>query len=200
MQIDALKRRENFEMWYEDGDVFATFESEWKSEKDPIRMIGRLGGQTGIIKPDPQCLNYYIKSDKYEYVLHTHTLFKHYYIEGMLWDINGTLEEPPFYFITETLHRDDVKDGHVKIVNFKGKGKCFEIYVKDLSKLRVAAEAIVAIASKESWKGNSEGEDTDKKKPISKRIKEAFIPDTGITCEDVIKANPELEKYIVSSR
>ena len=47
----------------------------------------------------------------------------------------------------------------MKLVNFRDKGECYDIRVKDLSHLRIASIAVVGIAMKEEFKGLSEGEE-----------------------------------------
>ena len=47
--VDALARHEDFDTWYEDGDLFLHFACKkgWKSEKDRVQIFGRMGGQVG---------------------------------------------------------------------------------------------------------------------------------------------------------
>ena len=183
-QKDALARHENFDMWYEDGALFLRFEGEWKSEKDKVAVMGRMGGEVGCIKPDHKTINYYLRSERWEHCLHTYTIFKHYYIEGMLWDLYGTLQDPPCDFLVET--RDgDKRDVHIKLVKFRDKGECYEIRVKDLSKLRLAAIAVVGIALKEEWKGLSEGEENPNASRLDK-IKRNVFGYKGKTYEQVL--------------
>lgn len=182
---DALARHENFDMWYEDGAVFLRFEGKWESEKDAVAVIGRMGGEVGCIKPDHKVINYYLRSERWEHCLHTYTIFKHYYVEGMLWDMYGTLQDPPCDFVTETKDRDDKKDVHIKLVKFRDKGECYEIRVTDLAKLRLAAIAAVGIALKEEWKGLSEGEEAVTAKGWRK-IKNNVLGLRGKTYEQVL--------------
>ncbi|WP_172136988.1 hypothetical protein [Adlercreutzia sp. ZJ473] len=189
---DAIARHENFDAWYEDGALFMRFESDWKFEKDTVAVIGRMGGEVGCIKPDHKVINYYLRSERYEHCLHTYTIFKHYYVEGMLWDMYGSLSNPPCDFITETKDRDDKRDVHIKVVKFRDKGECFEIRVTDLTKLRLALIATVAIGIKEEWKGLSEGEE-DPNPTFFQKIKRNVRGYKGKTYERVLQEE-ELER------
>ena len=85
---DAIAKHEDFDTWYEDGSLFYRFESPkgWSSEKDKVVIIGRMGGQTGAIKPDSKTVGYYLSVGQWEYYFRTYLIFKHYGVEGMLWD------------------------------------------------------------------------------------------------------------------
>lgn len=189
---DAIARHENFETWYEDGSLFLRFESDWKEEKSRVSVFTRLGGESAEIKPDHACINYYLRLEQWEHCLHCHTIFKHYYVEGMLWDIYGSFAEPPFDFITETRTSDDARDGHVKLVNFRDRGECFEVRVKDISKLRIAVVALVAMGIKEEYKGLSEGEDK-KNMGFFEKIRHNWAQGKGKTYEQVL-AEAEVEE------
>lgn len=191
-QKDAIARHENFDAWYEDGTLFMRFEADWKSEKDTVAVIGRMGGEVGCIKPDHKTINYYLRSERWEHCLHTYTIFKHYYVEGMLWDMYGSLQNPPCDFITETRDRDDKRDVHIKVVKFRDKGECYEVRVTDLAKLRLALIAVVAIAIKEEWKGLSEGEE-DPHATLLDKIKKNLKGNRGKTYERVLQEE-ELER------
>lgn len=151
---DAIARHEDFDVWYEDGDVFLSLKGAWKTERDRATIFGRMGGEMGHIKPDAKALTYYLKLERWEYVFHTLHLFKHYYVNGMKWQIDGTLSDPPFDFVNE---EDGRTEGHVQLVNFKGHGPCYEVRVKDVAKLRIAVAAVIAMGIKEEYKGLSEG-------------------------------------------
>ena len=56
-----LSRHEDFDMWYEDGDLFLRFEGDWSQEKSKKAVIGRMGGEIGCIKPDHKTVNYYLR-------------------------------------------------------------------------------------------------------------------------------------------
>lgn len=188
MPIDAIDKREDFNLWYADGDVFLTVKSNWSKENDKVSIINRFGGELGRIRFDPQTLRYYVGVERYEYELHTYTIFEHYFFKGMLWDIVGSLSDPPLDFHNEGTGKLDVRIGHTR---FKDHGRCLEIKVKDLSKLRVAACCVIAMAIKESWKGKSEGEpieETGVKKLIN-RIK----TNKGFTYEEIL-ARKEAER------
>ena len=155
MPIDAVDKREDFNLWYADGDLFMTVKSAWTKENDKVSIISRRGGEMGRIRFDPRSLVYFVGVERYEYELHTYTIFEHYYFKGMLWDIGGGLNDVPLDFRNEGTGKLDVRISHVR---FKDKGKCLEIKVKDLAKLRIAACCVIAMAIKESYKGKSEGE------------------------------------------
>ncbi|MCB6567564.1 hypothetical protein LI169_21155, partial [Desulfovibrio desulfuricans] len=53
------------------------------------------------IKPDHKALPYYLKLERWEYVFHRLHLFKHYYVNGMKWQSDGSLTNPPFDFVNE---------------------------------------------------------------------------------------------------
>ena len=182
LQKDAIARHEDFDTWYEDGERFYRFESKggWKSEKDKISVIGRMGGENGQIRPDNRCLNYFLRFERYEYIMHPYVIFKHYYIEGMLWDLYGSAAEPPFDFVCETKTSYNKKDVHVKERLFRDKGMCYEIHVPDLTKLRVAVIALVAILIKEEWKGLSECEEV-RGATWMERLKNRVIENKGYT-------------------
>lgn len=154
MPKDAIARHEDFDVWYGDGETFLSIKGEWSSEHDKAVIFGRMGGEMGRIKPDPKALTYYLKLERWEYVFHTLHLFKHYYVNGMKWQIDGSLSNPPFDFVNE---EDGQKEVHVQLVNFKGHGECYEIRARDVAKLRIAVAAIIAMGIKEEYKGLSEG-------------------------------------------
>lgn len=183
---NAVHNKQDFDTWYEDGDLFLHFESKkgWSREKDPTQIIGRMGGEVGLIKPDNRVLNYYIRYERYEYILHTYIIEHHYYVEGMVWDIYSSYKETPFDFLVETLTSYDHKDVHVKLVNFKGHGECYEIHVPDLRKLRIAVATFVAIALKEEWKGLSEGEEYEEATML-RRLKGRIFENKGYTYDQI---------------
>ena len=195
--VDAIAKHEDFDTWYEDGELFYRFEDPkgWASEKDKVVIIGRMGGQVGAIKPDSKTVGYYLSIGQWEYYFRTYIIFKHYGVEGMLWDIKGTLTEPPLDFVGEHgTSKDDVrftKDVHVSLVKFKGQ-PCYEVRVKDLKALRVAVAAVVAMAIKEEWKGFSEGEGHSDKEGLWARAKravsETFTRRGPISYEELVQA------------
>lgn len=190
-QKDAIEREEDFDVWYEDGDVLYHVQSNnnWANEKSQVQLIGRMGGQVGTIRYNPEGSTYFIRLERWEYKLRTHHIFRHYYIEGMMWDVRGSLTTPPFNFVNEST---DKKDAHVRLVNFRDKGECYEIKVKDLNKLRVAAASLIAIGFKEHHKGLSEGYDD----PDAGRIKKLIgnLGKKGLTYEEVLTK----EDYLIS--
>lgn len=186
MQKDAIARHEDFDTWYEDGELFYRFENKkgWTSEKDKISVIGRMGGENGQIRPDNRCLNYFLRFERYEYIMHPYVINEHYYIEGMLWDLYGSFSNPPFNFVTETKTSYNKKDVHVTMRPFKNKGECYEIHVPDLTKLRIAVISLVAIGIKEEWKGLSEGEEY-RRATMLERLKDRIFENKGLTYEQI---------------
>lgn len=187
LPVDALARHEDFDTWYEDGDLFLHFASKkgWQSEKDKVQIYGRMGGQVGEIKPDNYTLVYFIRYERYEYKLHTYVIGHHYYIEGMVWDLYGSFNEPPFSLVEETLTSYNRRSVRVRRVeNFKNHGACLEIHVPELEKLRIAVACIVAIGLKEEWKGKSEGEDREIGSRLQ-RIKSRILDNKGYTYDEI---------------
>ena len=184
MPVDAVDKREDFQLYYADGDVFLTVQSDWKSEGSKVSILNRFGGQLGRINFDPKQVVYYVGVERYEYQLHTYTVFEHYFFKGMLWDIRGSIGDPPLDFRNEGTGKLDVRISRVK---FRDKGQCYEIKVKDLSKLRPAACCVIAMAIKESWKGKSEGEPEDVKKMSAlKRLKRRVsLTEKGISYDEI---------------
>lgn len=186
IQKDAIAKHEDFDTWYEDGDLFLRFQCKkgWQAEKNPVQIMGRMGGQVGLIKPDNRTLNYYIQYERWEYILHTYVIEKHYYLEGMVWDLYGSFNEPPFNICEETLTSYEHKAAHIKLKEFKDKGLCYEIHVPDLRKLRIAVAAVVAIGIKEEWKGLSEGEEWESAN-LLERLKGRIFENKGYTYEEI---------------
>lgn len=185
--VDALARHEDFDAWYEDGDLFLHFACKkgWKSEKDKVQIYGRMGGQVGEIRPDNRALVYAIRYERYEYRLHTYVIGHHYYIEGMVWDLYGSFQEPPFSLVEETLTSYNRRSVRVRVVDsFKNHGACYEIHVPELEKLRIAVACIVAIGLKEEWKGLSEGEDREIGTRLQ-RLKNRVFENKGFTYEQI---------------
>lgn len=181
MQVDAVDNREDFQLWYADGDLFLTVKSDWNKEGDKVAIYNRMGGELGRIRTDPHDLVYHVGVERYEYELHTYTIFEHYFFKGMLWDIMGSLQDPPLDFRNEGTGKLDVRVSRVK---FKDKGRCYEIKVKDLAKLRIAACAVIAMAIKESYKGKSEGEPVEEKG--LEKWKKRIFTNKGITYEEIL--------------
>lgn len=182
MPADALARHGDFDVWYADGDTFLSIKGPWSSERDTVEIFGRMGGQMGRIKPDAKALTYYLKLERWEYVFHTRRLFEDYYVNGMRWQINGTLSKPPLDFVKE----DDLeKDVHVRTVDFRNRGACFEIKAKDVAKLRIAVAAVIAMGIKEEYRGLSEGvEDESASKLV--RAKNWLFAGRGKTYEQLL--------------
>lgn len=154
MRKDAFARHEDFNVWYADGELFLNIKGAWSSERDTVRIFGRMGGEMGCIKPDAKALTYYLKLERWEYVFHTRRIFEDYCVDGMHWQIDGSLSEPPLDFMNE---EDLGKDVHVSAVPFKGHGECLEIRAKDVAKLRIAVASVIAMGIKEEHRGLSEG-------------------------------------------
>ena len=176
LPTDAIARHEDFDVWYADGETFLSIKGAWSKESDKAFIFGRMGGEMGQIKPDHTALTYYLKLERWEYVFHTLHLFKHYYVNGMKWQIDGSLTNPPFDFVNE---EDSQKEVHVQVVDFKGHGPCFEVRAKDVAKLRIAVAAVIAMAIKEEYRGLSEG----LKNPNASRLEKAknwLVADKGI--------------------
>lgn len=188
MPVDAVDKREDFQIWYADGDVFLTVTSDWEKENSKVAIFNRLGGELGRIRFDPNTLVYYVGVERFEYQLHTYTIFEHYFFKGMLWDIKGSITDPPLDFKNEGTGKLDVRISRVK---FKDKGQCYEIKVKDLSKLRIATCAVVAMAIKESWKGKSEGEPIERKGWA--KWKDRIFTNKGIPYEELQAAKEAAE-------
>ncbi len=183
---DALARHQDFDTWYEDGDLFLRFQSKegWQSEKDRVQIIGRMGGEVGEIRPDHRTLCYRIRYERYEYTLHTYVIERHYYIEGMVWDLYGSFANPPFHIVEETLTSYNHRTVHVKLKEFKNKGLCYEVHVPKLEKLRIAVASVIAIGLKEEWKGLSEGEDVEIGTRLQ-RLKNRVFENKGFTYEQI---------------
>ena len=180
---DGVSRREDFPIWYEDGYEFATVHSEngWQSEKDRVQLLGSTGGQIARIKPDFRALTYDVRVDMYTYVLKTYTIFKHYFVLGMLWQMYGSISNNKATFINENTKKKDVYI--YRIDDFKGRGPCLEVRVRNLNRLRPAAAATVAMMIKEDFVGLSLGE-PDPKENLLVKLKKFFL-ETGYTYEEI---------------
>ena len=181
MPVDAVDNREDFELYYADGTTFITVKSAWTKENDRVEIYNRMGGQMARIRFDPNTLVYFVGVERFEYELHTYTIFEHYFFKGMLWDIHGTITDPPLDFRNEGTGKLDVRISRVK---FRDKGQCYEIKVKDISKLRIAACCVIAMAIKESYLGKSEGEPIEEK-GLAKWKKRIF-ENKGIPYEEIL--------------
>lgn len=197
IQQDAIARHENFDAWYEDGDVFLQFECKdgWKSEKDQVQIMGRMGGQVGLIRPDHRALAYFIRYERWEYILHTIVIEHHYFIEGMVWDLYGSPSKPPCDIVEETLTSFNHKAVHIKLVNFRDKGMCYEVHVPEIEKLRIAVASLVAILIKEEWKGNSEGNDYAPPGFLN-NLKSRVFENKGFTYDEVQQMIKEDSPYV----
>ncbi|MGI6217468.1 MAG: hypothetical protein ACOYIK_07645 [Coriobacteriales bacterium] len=182
--VDAALQREDFDIWYEDDTLFCNVQSDWADEKSKVNFISTHGTEMARIKPDNKALNYDIRVERYTYTLHTYLIFRHYYCEGMLWQMNGSPSKGHANFTNENTNKKDVL---ISTVDFKRHGKCYEVKVKDISKLRIAAVVVVAILVKEAYKGLSEGERDDDAK-WHQKLKQYFA-EKGLTYEEVEAGN-----------
>lgn len=183
MPRNALSQHADFDVWYADGETFLSIKGDWAQERDKVTIFGRMGGEMGCIRPDAKALTYYLKLERWEYVFHTRRIFEDYYVNGMKWQINGTLSDPPFDFIKED---DSEKDVHVRVVDFKNRGECFEIKAKDVAKLRIAVAAVIAMGIKEEYRGLSEGvQDPNASKAT--KIKNWFFAGRGKTYQKLLE-------------
>lgn len=157
--VDAIAKHEDFDVWYSDGERALRFEGPWEKESDRIAMIGRMGGQIGQIRPDNKALNYYLRHDRFEYEFQTRVIMEHYYVEGMLWDIHGSVSKPPVDFFQIKKNKNEV---HVRKTLFKDHGECFEVTARDTATLRIAVEATVAMCIKEEYKGLSDPDEDER--------------------------------------
>ena len=187
LPADALARHEDFSIVYEDGTPLYDVRGDWTSDRDKVRVFGRLGGESCLIKPDAQTLSYYIQLEHYEYALRTFRLFDHYYLEGRLWQIHGSLTTCPLDFVNEKTGRREV---HVSRRPFKGMGEAYEVRVTDVAKLRIAAAAVVAMALKEEWRGKSEGEKDPEGSRLA-RLRNWALGGRGKTYEQLLAEDAE---------
>lgn len=183
--VDAISRREDFECWYEDRMLFCTVkslnkENPWSDEHDQVALISRHNAEMARIKPDYKSLNYALRVERWDYTLHTYVIYSHYFVEGMMWQINKSPIDAPLTFYNEGYDRKDVR---VRIVKFGDKGDCYEVAVKDVSRLRVAATSVIAILIKEEFRGLSEGEPNPKEKWYRKLAN--FVNDKGYSFNDL---------------
>ncbi len=181
--IDAISLHKDFDIYYEDGTLALSLKGAWSSEKDKIAILGRTGGEIGHIKPDFQCLAYYLRLDRYEYVFHTFHIFKHYGVEGMLWEIDGTLSNPPLRFINEGSNKADVT---VRLANLKDIGACFEVKATDVARLRIACATVISMLIKEHYRGKSEGLKQPNPSGLD-RIKQLLFTNKGISYEELLQ-------------
>ena len=151
---DAIANHRDFDVYYADGTIFLSFQGAWQHEKDEVAVFGRMGGEMGRIKPDHKALVYYLRLERWEYALHTLHLFRHYYVNGMKWKVDGSLAGAPFFFVNE---QTGSKEGRVRDARLEGRGACWEVATKDPAKLRIAVAACVAMGIKEEYRGLSEG-------------------------------------------
>ena len=174
--VDAIARREDFECWYEDRMLFCTVKSlnkekPWSDEHDKVALISRHEAEMARIKPDYKSLNYALRVERWDYILHTYVIYSHYFIEGMMWQVNKSPIDAPLTIYNEGYDRKDVR---IRKVDFADKGECYEVAVKDVSRLRVAVTSVIAILIKEEFRGLSEGE-PDPKMKWHKKLANYFV-------------------------
>lgn len=187
--VNAIEQKGDFDLWYEDGALFATAKSPWENEQTKVDIIGRTGGLIARIKPDHKALEYSIRVDEYTYRLITHTIFRHYFFEGMKWQMHGSISNGSASFVNEDNGKKDCIIR--KVDSFRNHGECYEVKVKDLSNLRAAAAVTVGMMIKEHYKGLSTGE-PDPKASLIKKFKRNFL-EVGVTYEELLK-NPDATK------
>ncbi len=193
--IDGVHNRTDFEIWYEDNLPFCTVhgESGWKSEKDRVQLLGPTGGQIARIKPDFKALTYDVRVDKWTYVLKTYTIYEHYFFEGMMWKMYGSLKDAKQCFYNQDSRKKDVII--YRLDNWKDRGPCLEIRIRDRSKLRPAAAAVVAVMIKEDFEGLSLGEG-DPERNLLVKLKDYFF-ERGYTKEEIDQLTAEGRNEIV---
>lgn len=181
--VDALSRHEDFETWYRDGDLAFSFTGNWEKESDKVTIWNRHGAESGSIRLEPaEKMTLYVKLERWEYELHTYILFKDYFFKGMLWEIQGSPSNPPFDIYSLRSESNEVR---VRKTNFKNHGECLEIKVKDVTFLRIATAAVVAMMFKEEYKGLSEGIKDENISGFDK-FKRFFKTNKGLTYEQVM--------------
>ena len=185
---DAINNHEEFEGWYEDGSLFMTAKSDYASEKSRLYIYSRLGAEMACIKPDYKVLRYDVRVERYTYELCPFLIENHYHAKGMLWQMYGSPSKGHANFINENTKKKDVLI--TTCPDFKGHGPCFEVKVKDISKLRPAVAFVLAILWKEHWKGLSIGELPEKLGLINSI--RSSVAERGLTYEEVMagKTNP----------
>lgn len=189
VEANGVDERRDFKIWYEDGFDFCDVHSlnNWLLETDRVHLVGPLGGLVGSIKPDHRALTYDVGVDRWTYTLKTMTIFKHYFFEGMMWKMYGGLRDGKACFYNQDTRKKDVYVYYLE--DWKNRGPVYEIRVRDISKLRPAAAAIVAIMIKESYVGLSIGEGDPNLGRIQKLIRS--VRDTGYTYEEIQKLEAE---------
>ena len=201
MPVDAIAKgfenQEDFEVWYADGETFMSMKSTWENDRSPIRLFGRMGGEMGKVQLDPQRLMYYLRVERWEYVFHTLYIHKQYYVKGMGWDVFGSLEDDSLDYVMEDTGVKEVRIRRVK--DFKGRGPCYEIKVKDVAAMRIAVAAVVAQALKEELKGLSEGI-ADSHIPWYRRVKNWILPHKGFTYEELMAAEAEIDDKVAEQQ
>lgn len=189
----AIQEGGRFDAWYADGSVAMSFESEdWTKEKSIVTIYSRMGYVNGRIKPEPSLLFYYLRIERWEYELHTKLIGKEYFVDGMLWHVMGGLQNCPIRIMRETVDKKNKTAGAPKedavikrIENFKNRCDVYEVRVKDISKLRIAAATVVGMMIKDAHKGLSEGFD-DEDAGRLKKAKYRLTGNKGLTYEEVM--------------
>lgn len=187
--VDALSKHEDFDIWYRDGDLAFRFTGDWTKESDKVHIWNRHGAECGSIRLDPGSKSMiYAKMERWEYELHTYVIFEDYYFKGMLWKIEGSPSKPPLDFYSERSEKNEVR---IRKTTFKNHGECFEVKVRDLAVLRIAAAALVSIMFKEEYKGLSEGIE-DPNATRADKMKRFFKGNKGLTYEQILAG----ERYV----
>lgn len=158
MPVDAIANHEDFDIWNDEGESGFRVTGEWQYEKDPAVINGQFGTRIAKVKADRNIVNYYLKVGLYSYEFQPRIIFKHYFVEGVAWDIKGSLTSLPIDFMCVFNADKPIKDAHVRKVEFADKGECYELTVYAPDYLYIAVTTLVAMAIKEEWRGLSTGE------------------------------------------
>ncbi len=183
LPADAIARHEDFDVWYADGELFLSVKGKWEREKDDVVVFGRMGGQMGRVHPDSKTLSYYLQIERWEYAFRTYRIFQDYFVDGMHWQINGSLGKLPLTFVHD---ENDQKEVTVRRVNFRNHGECLEVRCRDVTKLRIAVFSVIAMGVKEEYRGLSEGIN-DPNAPRLERVKNWFFSGRGKTYEQLLE-------------
>ena len=183
--VDALARHEDFDTWYEDGDLFLHFACKkgWKSEKDRVQIFGRMGGQVGEIKPDNRALVYDIMYERFIACTPTSSSIT---TTSRAWcgTCTAAITSLPTALSRRRLSATTANRCACAASKVQDHGPCYEVHVLELEKLRIAVACLVAIGYKEEWKGLSEGEDRELGN-LWQRMKGRIFENKGFTYEQI---------------
>ncbi|MCQ2752261.1 MAG: hypothetical protein MJ189_04105, partial [Coriobacteriales bacterium] len=187
--------KKDFDIFYEDNDLFATVKSDWNSEKSKVDLIGSSNELRARIKPDFKALTYDVQVDRFTYTFKTYHIFRYYFLEGMKWEMFSSISTGHANCVNQDDHRKDVLVALVK--DFRGLGPCYEVRVKDISKLRAAVAFIVCIMIKEDYKGLSVG--LPAKRNTWGKFK-YWLFDKGYTYEESLQVPEELIRQTIKAK